>query len=77
MSERVETARDRMEEEREEDEGERLRLRLKSASGSSRVRVLVGSTLAIGRILRDRGNARIWERCCSGLLLLLLPRDRH
>lgn len=55
-----------MEEEREEEEGERLRLRLKSASGSSRVRVLVGSTLAIGRILRERGNARILEGCCQG-----------
>lgn len=49
-SERVETERDRMEEEEEErgEEGEGERLRLNSASGSSRVRVLVGSSLAIG-----------------------------
>lgn len=48
-SERVETERDRMEgEEEREEEGEGERLRLNSANGSSRVRVLVGSSLAIG-----------------------------
>lgn len=78
-SERVETERDRMEEEERGEEGEGERLRLNSASGSSRVRVLVGSSLAIGGACGERGMewSRVLENffpSSSGLLLLL---DRH
>lgn len=79
-SERVETERDRMEgeEEEREEEGEGERLRLNSASGSSRVRVLVGSSLAIGGACgREEWNGLGFWRFfifSSGLLLLL---DRH
>lgn len=70
-SERVETERDRMEEEEEErrEEGEGERLRLNSASGSSRVRVLVGSSLAIGGACGERGME--WSRVLEKFFIFL------